>query len=101
MSETGYLRSCAGCSAHILLNYAVNDRSDNPAYCSKCSQKVSVRAEVGGRVRIYNRGIIPGESEFIVLAKDGEMLAVKPLGFPDATPFEVSIGNVKPEFRYY
>lgn len=98
--ETGYLRSCAGCSAHILLNYSVDRPDENPAYCRKCVKNVSVRAEVGDRVRIYSRGVIPGVSEFIVVARDGDTVTVKPLGHPDADPFEVSIGNVMPEFRY-
>ncbi len=80
--QTGYLRSCAGCSAHLLLNYTVRNPDANPAYCPKCSRNVSVRANIGDRVRIYDRGLIPGVSEFVVKSVEGDMVTVKPLVQP-------------------
>jgi hypothetical protein len=90
----GYLRCCAACSAH-LLSYATADNEE--VYCAKCRTGLAVIAESGDAVRLYAR---PRWERYCVLARDGDTLTLRRLGWPDADPFDVRIGTVMPEFSY-
>lgn len=95
----GHLRSCSGCSAH-LLTYASADR-DEPVYCPKCEQGLMSAeeqlAEAQPRLALfterYNR-------EYVLLRREGDSLVLRPLGFPDGGSFTTTVSNVRPRFSY-
>lgn len=95
---TNFLRCCAGCNAHITIGYETE--RDAAVYCTKCDamNKESwsdfdpqPRPGRDCLVRLYTE---PGQ--WCVLARDGDMLTVRKMGFPDSESVEVHVANVLP-----
>jgi hypothetical protein len=88
----GYLRACAGCSAFLLSYRTAND---DRVYCARCRTGLAVVAEPGGVVRLCSQ---PRWERYCVLARDGDTLTLRRLGFPGMDSFDVHVGTVMPEF---
>ena len=85
-----YLRSCAHCSAHIL----TNDPTSQMVFCPKCRpicvkpfDEWAASLAKGSRgvyVQPYNawRGL--SHSENIVIARDGDLIAIQIIGLPES-----------------
>jgi hypothetical protein len=80
------LRSCGGCNAHIL----TNDTTSPTTFCNRCKPKHvkpfdewAAGLKAGDRVYLqpYESGIL-SHSQWLVLGRDGDVLAVQVLGMP-------------------
>lgn len=93
-----FLRLCSGCSRNFTRPYAdPPSESGEPAFCPDCTTGLAVVAEPNGRVRLFG---YHQTFEFCVLARDGDVLTVRRLGFPQSESFQIGVGNVRPEFSY-
>jgi hypothetical protein len=84
------LRSCAGCSAHIL----TNDTTSEMAWCAKCKPKHvkpfdewAATVQVGSRVYLQPYASFRGlsHSEYLVTGREGDKLTVQLLGWPESS----------------
>lgn len=84
------LRSCAGCSAHVL----TNDTTSEMTWCAKCKPKHvapwdewQASVQVGSRVYLQPYSAFRGlsHSVYLVTARDGDMLTVQILGWPESS----------------
>lgn len=86
---SNFLRSCGGCSAHILCN----DPSSQTVYCNKCKPKYVKPFDE------WAAGLKPGDEVFvqpyaawrrlsfsrnIVIARDGDDITVQIIGMPES-----------------
>lgn len=81
------LRSCAGCSAHLLTSDGYSDR----VYCARCRPRYlkpfdewAAGLVVGDRV--YLQPVIAGpfaRSEWLIVERTGDSVTVHVLGMPD------------------
>lgn len=106
---TNYLRSCAGCSAHIVIQFETE--RDVPVYCTKC-KRINDESWTDFDPQPYRKvdyGQRPPDSvirrwshpspvfgDWCVLARDGDRLTVRPLGRPDAEPIDIHISDARP-----
>lgn len=83
------LRSCAGCSAHLL----TNDGRSEYVWCPKCHPKHNTPFEewaaalkVGDRVYVQPYVAFRGlsRSEYLIIERDGDRLTLQVLGWPEA-----------------
>lgn len=96
----GYLRSCAGCSAHLLTH-----NGPGPLYCRKCTPGLMDGTEqLDPAVRFDARLTFYGEdgTEWIPVSDvhDGGLFLAKVLGRPDMEPVERHVNAVRPRFSY-
>lgn len=91
------LRSCAGCSAHIL----VEDGRSQMVFCGRCRPKCvtpfdewAAGIAEGSSVYVQPYATLPGFSrcEHIVIERDGDRLVLQPLGWPGKR-IETTIGQ--------
>ena len=88
-----YLRSCAGCGGSFA---AHNSRSLDEAYvCDKCMPKV-MPPDFDPQPNDIVRFIDGPRGDWLVLGRDGDMVSVRRLGFPEAEPRPVSIHALYP-----
>lgn len=90
------LRSCAGCSAHLLVNDGVSDK----AWCPKCRPKYvkpfeEWAASLAVRDLVYVQPSVTRypTAEHIIMARDGEKVILQPLGLPGVL-IETTIGQL-------
>jgi hypothetical protein len=99
---TGYnhLRSCAGCSAH-LLTYASRER-DEAVFCNKCQPGLLTpeeQAHQGNRVKFW--GEREGQEWIVIEEPDNAgYFHAKELGRPTDEPVLRHVNGIKPEFSY-
>jgi hypothetical protein len=90
---TGILRSCGGCGGSFL-----GDNRNEIWFCPKCTAALppfdpQPYAKCQGRPdkqRCRYRG-----REMTVIAREGDMVTVRPLGDPEAEEHEVHISNLR------
>lgn len=86
---TYYLRSCAGCSAHL----ASNDPSSQMVWCPRCyprhvtpSDRWAESLKVGDLVYVQPyvawRGL--SHSRYLIVGREGDRLTVQILGMPES-----------------
>lgn len=86
---TNSLRSCAGCSAHIL----TNDTTSEYAWCPKCKAKHvtpfdqwAAALKVGDTVYVQPYMAWKGlsHSQYLIVERDGDELTLQILGLPES-----------------
>ncbi len=86
---SNYLRSCAGCSAHLLSG----DPSSEYVWCSKCRAKHvtpfgqwAAALKPGDLVYVQPYAAWRGlsHSQYLIVARDGDVLTVQVLGLPES-----------------
>jgi hypothetical protein len=86
---SNFLRSCSGCSAHLL----TNDPTSQHVWCAKCMGKYvkpfdEWKASIAAGSRVYVqpyaswRGL--SHSQYLVVERDGDQLTVQVLGIPES-----------------
>lgn len=105
---TNYLRSCAGCAAHIMIQYETPFGNETPVYCPKCRKANAAswadfdprpfpaRDQTIRRWSSERMSVFDANREWCVLARDGETLTVRPLGRPDLEPVQIHISDARP-----
>lgn len=92
------LRSCAGCSAHIL----VNDGKSDKVWCKTCRPKYvtpfdtwAAGLKIGDSVYVqpYIAPAHLGRSQWLIRTRDGDNVTLSLLGVPDRT-IETTIGQL-------
>lgn len=86
---SNYLRSCAGCSAHLLSN----DPTSQSVFCKVCRPKYvkpfgawAAGLKKGDRVYVQPYAAWRGlsRSENVVIARDGDDITVQIIGLPES-----------------
>lgn len=105
---TNYLRSCAGCSAHIVIQFETPFGNETPVYCGKCKKgndaswsdfdprPYPARDQTVRRWSSERLSVVDANREWCVLARDGDTLIVRPLGRPDLEPIQIHISDARP-----
>lgn len=98
---TNYLRSCGGCGGSFL-----GDNRDEIYFCPRCTKNLpefdpQPYAKCKGqpdkqrcRMDYQGRRLV----EMVVLAREGDMVTVRPLGFPDDDPVTVHLNVLRPHY---
>lgn len=95
------LRSCGNCGGSFLVHAA------NETYiCPKCTKSMpefgpQPYAKCMDRPDKQRCRYGPRLTEHVVLAREGDMATVRPLGCPDAEPFTVHVNNLRPPWITY
>jgi len=90
---TSYLRCCAGCGSSFA---AHNSKSFDGAYvCDKCMPKVRPD-NFDPQPNDIVRFIDGPRGNWVVLSRDGDMVSVRRLGFPEDEPRPASIHALYP-----
>jgi len=88
-----YLRCCSGCGGSFA---AHNSKSFDGAYlCDKCLPKVRP-ADFDPQPNDVVRFIDGPRGDWLVISRDGDMVSVRRLGFPEREPCPVSIHALYP-----
>lgn len=95
------LRSCGGCGGSFC-----GDNRNETYFCAECTRRNGERLF---DPQPYGRGTIdsqrvkygPRLADHVVLAREGDMVTIRPLGFPDADPVTVHVNNVRPPWVSY
>ena len=92
-----YLRCCAGCSGFFA---AHNSKSFDGAYfCDKCMPKV-MPDDFNPQPNDVVRFIDGPRVDWVVVSRDGDMVSIRRLGFPESEPRSVSIHALYPRCPY-
>lgn len=93
------LRACGGCGGSFLA-----DNRDEAYFCSKCTRNLPEfdpqpyglgrPDDQACRMDYQGRRLV----RMVVLARDGDMVTVRPLGFPEADPVTVHVNNLRPVY---
>lgn len=103
-----YFYSCVACGASgpeakangEPTTYACDVPQYGPFYCPKCRLGLVPADEcavVGRSVKLI--GANP-QADWCVLARDGDQVTLRMQGLPSSRPFQVSIGEIRPEFSW-
>lgn len=96
---TNYLRCCGRCGGSF-----IGDNRDEIWFCAAC-----VKALPEFNPQPYGRGRYDDQRcrmdyqgrrlvEMVVIARVGDMVTVRPLGFPDADLITVHVNNLRPHY---
>lgn len=95
------LRSCGGCGGSFL----ADDRNET-YFCPKCTaaqpefdpQPYAECKDQPDKQRVKYG---PRLADHVVLARKGDMVTIRPLGFPDDDPVTVHVNNLRPPWVSY
>jgi predicted amidophosphoribosyltransferase len=97
---TSYLRCCGGCGGSFAVAYSTNEIWFCPACTKKLPDFDPQPYAIGGpenqRVR-YG----PHLREYVVLAREGDQVTIRPLGNPDAEEITVNVNVLRPPYITY
>lgn len=105
MTSPVYLAACVACGATGVdgggaTTYACEVPPPDPFYCPKCRRGLipaDELAQPGGEVGLVDAA---REAHWVVLARDGDTVTIRPLGLPDFPARQVSLGEIRPKFSY-
>lgn len=106
MTAVGYLTSCAACAAYSqngpsgATAYVTDVPQPHPWFCPRCRAGLIPADElavVGASVGLV--GAQP-EARWVVLARDGHLVTIRPLGLPEWPTRQVTVGEIRPQFSY-
>jgi hypothetical protein len=96
-----YLTTCATCGGYPAASWWVTDvPQPHPWHCPKCRPGLILAedlAVVGAEVGLIDRR---AEARFVVLARDGDTVTVRPLGLTSFPSTDVSTAEIRPKFSY-
>lgn len=95
------LRSCGGCGGSFL----ADDRNET-YFCPKCTAAFpefdpQPYPSCGGRPDRQRVRYGPRLDEYVVLAREGDMLTIRRLGLPESDPVQVHVANARPPWVTY
>lgn len=95
------LRSCGGCGRSFLA-----DNRNETYYCPKCTKSMpefdpQPYATCGGRPDKQMVKYGPMLTDHVVLAREGDMVTIRPLGFPENEPVTVHLNELRPPWVSY
>lgn len=98
---TCILRSCGNCGGSFC-----GDNRNETYFCPKCTAAMpefdpQPYAKCEGRPDRQRVKYGPWLTDHVVLAREGDMVTVRPLGNPDAEPFTVHVNNLRPPWVSY
>lgn len=95
-----YLTVCENCSGYpAAVFYVTEVPQPRPFRCPKCKPgeiPADEHAVPGAAVKLVGRGDTP----WVILTRDGDMLTVRPLGLPSFPARQVCLAEVLPKFSY-
>ena len=105
---TNYLRSCAACSAHIVIQYETPFGNETLVYCTRCRKTndaswadfdprpYPARDQTIRRWSSERLSMFDANREWVVRARQGDVLTVRPLGRPDLPDVQIDISDARP-----
>lgn len=98
---TCILRSCGGCGGSFC-----GDNRNETWFCPKCTRVNDAKhfdPQPYGRGRPDDQRVKYGPylRDHVVLAREGDMVTIRPLGNPDADPVTVHVNNLRPPWVSY
>jgi hypothetical protein len=105
MNAPAYLASCAACGATAAdgggaTTYACDVPQADPFHCPKCRPGLIPADELAQPNEVVGLVDARREARWVVLARDGGTVTIRPLGFPRWPSREVSLGEIRPKFSY-
>jgi hypothetical protein len=105
MSAPVYLASCAACAAigpngQGVTTYACEVPQPDPFYCRKCRPGLIPADEIAQVDEVVGLLDQRSEARWVVLAREGDIVSIRPLGLPNFAAHTVTVGEISPKFSY-
>lgn len=106
MTAVGYLTSCAACAAYSenapsgCAEYVTDVPQPYPWHCRRCRPGLVPADELAVVGAVVGLVVGRPEARWVVLARDGHLVTIRPLGLPEWPTRQVAVGEIRPQFSY-